>query len=143
MSLEDSYFSRMLRGEIPPPPVATLLGGRIDSVNREDGILRARYQAEAAFCNPAGQVQGGMLCAMLDDLCAAMVDATVMPDEAVATLNLNTSFLRPAEVGELVGEATMIRRGREICYVSATLRQQGKEVAAATATCKVVSLRQG
>src|SRR5690606_6144735 len=117
VSLENSDFSRMLRGEIPPPPVVTLLGGHIDRVDREGGVLQARYQAQASFSNPAGQVQGGMLCAMLDDLCAALVDATVMPGEGVATLNLNTSFLRPAAVGELAGEARMIRRGREICYV--------------------------
>lgn len=140
MSRDHSYFNRMLRGELPPPPVFTLLGGTIDAVDAAAGVLRARYQGAESFRNPADQVQGGMLCAMLDDLCAAAVDATVEAGQSVATLNLNVSFLRPAQVGELQGEARVIRRGREIAYVTATVSQGGKEVATATATCKVVTL---
>ena len=140
MSRDNSYFNRMLRGELPPPPIFTLLGGQIDSVDGEAGVLRARYQGAASFRNPAGQVQGGMLCAMLDDLCAAVVDATVEAGQSIATLNLNVSFLRPAQVGELQGEAQVIRRGREIAYASATLLQDGKAVATGSATCKIVTL---
>lgn len=38
-----------------------------------------------------------MLCAMLDDLTASMVDATLNAGATIATLNLNVSFLRPAD----------------------------------------------
>lgn len=138
MSEPNSYFNRMRRGEIAPPPVTTLLGGVIESVDAEAGRLRADYVGSSRFANPAGQVQGGMLCAMLDDLTASLVDATLAAGEAVATLNLNVSFLRPARPGPLQGEATVVRRGRDICHVSATLAQDGKEVATAMATCKVV-----
>ncbi len=131
----------MLRGEVPPPPVVTLLGGRIEHVDAEAGELRAHYEGADSFRNPAGQIQGGMLCAMLDDLCGAMVDATVDEGQAVATLNLNVSFLRPAVVGSLQGQAQLLRRGRDIAYVTARLLQNDKPVATATATCKVVALR--
>jgi hypothetical protein len=32
----------------------------------------------------------------------------------------------------------MMRRGREVCHVMGTLRQDGKDVATAVAVCKVV-----
>lgn len=131
-------FQRMLRGEISPPPVATLLGGVIEAVDPRAGTLTASYLATDAFRNPAGLVQGGMLCAMLDDLTASLVDATLPVGEGVATLNLNVSFLRPARVGPLRGEARMVRRGRDVCYLSGVLMQEDKEVAMATATCKIV-----
>ena len=132
------YFSRMLRGETPRPPVLTLLGSRIDAVDAAAGTLSARYEAQADFRNPAGTVQGGMLSAMLDDLTASLVDATLAAGQGVATLNLNVSFLRPAQVGTLQGQANMLRRGREVCHVQGTLLQDGKEVATAVAVCKIV-----
>ena len=136
----NGYFSRMLRGETPRPPVLTLLGSRINAVDAAAGTLSASYEAQASFRNPAGTVQGGMLSAMLDDLTASLVDATLAAGQGVATLNLNVSFLRPAQVGTLQGEARLLRRGRDVCHVLGTLLQDGKEVATAVAVCKVVSV---
>ena len=136
----NGYFSCMLRGETPRPPVLTLLGSQIDAVDAAAGTLSATYQAQADFRNPAGTVQGGMLSAMLDDLTASLVDATLSAGQGVATLNLNVSFLRPARVGPLQGEARLLRRGRDVCHVVGTLLQDGKEVATAVAVCKVVSV---
>lgn len=136
----DGYLSRMLNGLVPRPPVLNLLGSRIDAVDAAAGTLTATYDAQAAFRNPAGTIQGGMLSAMLDDLTASLVDATLSAGQGVATLNLNVSFLRPALVGALQGEARMLRRGRDVCHLMGTLLQDGKEVATAVAVCKVVNL---
>ncbi len=135
---DDNSFNRMRRGETAPPPVLTLLGGVIREVDTAAGRLRTDYVGAPSFLNPAGMVQGGMLCAMLDDLCASLVDATLAPGEAVATLNLNVSFLRGARPGPLQGLSAMVRRGRDIAYVNAELRQEGEPVATATATCKII-----
>lgn len=134
------YFSRMLRGDETRTPVLTLLGGEVEFVDAEAGTLRARYEGRDEFRNPAGTVQGGMLSAMLDDVTASLVDATLTAGQGVVTLSLNVSFLRPALVGPLQAEATLMRRGREVCHVMGTLRQEGKEVATAVAVCKVVPL---
>ena len=134
------YFSRMLRGDVARTPVLTLLGGEVELVDAEAGVLRARYVGRDEFRNPAGTVQGGMLSAMLDDLTASLVDATLAAGQGVATLNLNVSFLRPAQVGTLQGQAQMLRRGRDVCHVLGTLLQDGKEVATAVAVCKIVSV---
>ena len=128
-----------MRGETPPPPVAGLLGSRVQKVDLDAGVLIAHYQATPSFNNPAGGVQGGMLGAMLDDLTASLVDATLQTGEAVATLNLNVSFLRPAKAGALTGRAEFLRRGREVCHVSGLLIQDGKEIASAVAVCKILN----
>lgn len=134
----DAYFHRMLRGETAPPPVATLLGAEVVALDLDGGRLEVRYQGQDSFRNPAGQVAGGMVSAMLDDLTACLVDATLEPGRAVVTLSLNVSFLRPARVGPLHGVATLVRRGRELCHVNGMLQQDGKDVAWAVALCKVV-----
>ncbi len=134
------YFSRMLRGDTPRAPVLQLLGSEVDAVDAAAGTLSARYTAPPDFRNPAGKVQGGMLSAMLDDLTASLVDATLHAGEGLATLSLNVSFLRPAQVGVLQGQARMLRRGRDVCHVVGSLMQDGQEVATATAICKIVRL---
>ena len=134
-------FSRMLRGEVPASPVVGLLGSRIVSVDAAQGMLVASYEARDEFRNPAGTVQGGMLGAMLDDLTASLCDATLGPGQAVATLNLNVSFLRPGVAGTPIrGEARMLRRGRDVCHLQGTLLQDGREVATAVAVCKIVAV---
>jgi uncharacterized protein (TIGR00369 family) len=129
----------MLRGEVPRTPVLSLLGGEVESVDAEAGTLRARYVGRDEFRNPAGLVQGGMLSAMLDDVTASLVDATLTTGQGVATLSLNVSFMRPAHVGPIEAEASMMRRGKDICHVMGRLQQDGKDVAAAIAVCKVVT----
>jgi uncharacterized protein (TIGR00369 family) len=135
---DDSYFAKLRRGEAAPPPVTTTLGGRITSVDADAGTLESDYLATPAFLNPAGQVQGGMLAAMLDDVTAFLVTATLGADEFCATLNLNVSFLRPATAGALAGSARIVRRGRDVVHVQGDLLQGGRAVASATATCMVV-----
>ncbi|MGN5478299.1 PaaI family thioesterase [Cupriavidus basilensis] len=109
----DNYFTRMLRSQALPP-VAGLLGGVVRRVDLEAGSLESDYVATDAFLNPAGQVQGGMLGAMLDDVTAMLVTATLEDGASCSTLNLNLSFLRPAQPGPLQGRARLERRGRNV-----------------------------
>src|SRR2546423_1192581 len=134
----DSYFARLQRGDAQPPPITTTLGGAIHNVDLDTGTLESTYVATPAFLNPAGQVQGGILSAMLDDATAFLVTATLADNEFCATLNLNVSFLRAAKAGSLVGTAKLVRRGKDVCNVTGELLQDGKVVATATATCMVV-----
>ena len=138
MTAPDSYFNRMHRGEIPPPPIGSLLGLRIEALDLQAGTLQVSYEGLETFRNPAGKVAGGMLSAMLDDLTALAVDATLAADQYPLTLSLNTTFLRPAEVGPITGHATLVRRGQELCHVTGMLKQRGKDVAMAVAICKIV-----
>jgi uncharacterized protein (TIGR00369 family) len=138
LSINMNRYMQMAKGEIAPPPVFELLGGQVKSVAPEQGLLEVEYSADVRHTNPAGTIQGGILCAMLDDLTAGLVDSTVAEAQSIATLGLNTTFLRPGRVGAVSGKASFIRRGREICQVSATLEQNGSPIAMATAICKIV-----
>lgn len=134
----NSYFARMRRGESAPYAVSRLLGSRVEAFNIERGTLDCSYVATEDFLNPAGQVQGGMLASMLDDVTALLVTAVLGENEHCSTLNLNVSFLRPARAGAIQGHATLTRRGKSVCHVQGELFQEGKQIAAASATCIVV-----
>ncbi|MEX3944860.1 PaaI family thioesterase [Paraburkholderia sp. BR10937] len=138
MEIDEKLVLARLYGEhVSPPPITATLGGTFVSLS--DDALEAEYIGTAAFMNPAGQVQGGMLCAMLDDVTATLVTSTLGEGEHCATLNLNTSFLRPAKAGKLIGCATLVRRGRGVCNVNGELWQDKKLVATATAVCMIVA----
>ena len=134
----DGWFWRMHRGEQPAPPVSLLLKQRIVRVDMERGELDAEFEADASFANPAGHVRGGMLAAMLDALTASVVDATLQAGERVASLSLNVSFLKAAQVGTVQGRAHLVRKGRTVAHAGAELVQGDIAVASATAVCMVV-----
>jgi len=68
----------LLRGEVAPPPAATLLGMRLASF--APGEARVELDASGAHGNPMGTVQGGILAAMADAL--GMRLASFAPGEA-------------------------------------------------------------
>ena len=137
----DNFILRLMRGDEPAHPIGETLGARIVELDLEDGRLEMVFEGRADFRNPAGTVQGGMLAAMLDDVTASLATATATRDERCATLDLHTSFLRPAKVGPIRGSARIVKRGREIVTVSGELSQDGRPVAIATATCMLVAPR--
>lgn len=132
-----NYFARMRAGEAPLPRVTSMLGGTIRHVDVEAGVLESDYVGADNFRNPAGQIQGGMLCSMLDDVTAMLVTAIVADGEFCSTLNLNVSFLRPGKPGLIRGRSSLTKRGRDVCYVAGELWQDDKLIATANATCMI------
>ena len=122
---------------LPAPPCAQLLGWRILDARPLDGWIRIGFEGRPEFCNPAGVIQGGFLAAMLDDTMGPAVVCMLPPGKFAPTLNLNISFERPAKVGTLIAKARVSKRGRQACFVSGALFQDGVQVATATATALV------
>ncbi|WP_321926430.1 PaaI family thioesterase [Burkholderia sp. BCC1998] len=119
-------------------PVTAMLGGVIRCIDDSYSRLECDYIGTEEFRNPAGNLQGGMLSAMLDDLTAWLVTVGIDKSARCATLSLTTSFIRPAIPGQLQGRATMIRRGRIVCHVEGELWQEGTLIATARAVCAIV-----
>ncbi len=67
MSDGESAFWAVVRGEIPPPPAAKLLGWKVLEAKRGSGRIRVQFEVVLDFTNPMGNIQGGFLAAMLDD----------------------------------------------------------------------------
>src|SRR5882672_4918366 len=56
-----TMLERMLRGEMPPPPAATLIGMRLESFAPGEAVVV--LEPTPAHANPMGTVQGGILAA--------------------------------------------------------------------------------
>ena len=134
---KDSFFWKIVDGRLPPPPCAGVLGIEFAAIDGERGTAEIKFEARPEFLNPAGNVQGGFLAAMLDDTMGPALSATLDVGEFAPTVNLNVQFHRPARAGPLKGVGRVVQRGREVCQLSAELFQNDRIVATATATAVI------
>jgi uncharacterized protein (TIGR00369 family) len=123
------------------PPVATLLGWQLEEVDPEAGTIVVRFEGRPEFTNPLGNIQGGILAAMLDDTMGPALVATLPPNQFAPTLEMKVSYLEPASVGPLWGHGRVVKRGATVSFVEADLLDEaGRMVARATATVRVIAL---
>ena len=133
----NSFFWKIVDGRLPPPPCAKTLGMEFVQIDGERGTVEVKFEAKLEFLNPAGNVQGGFLAAMLDDTMGPALSATLDAAEFAPTVNLNVQFHRPAKAGSLKGVGRVLLRGKEVCQLSSELFQNDKIVATATATAVI------
>ena len=121
------------------PPSSRLLGWHLIDARPGDGWIRIGFEGKAAFCNPAGFVQGGILTAMLDDTMGPAV--FVMTDGRLytATISLTVNFLAPARPGPIIGEAEVVQLGKTVAFVAGKLTtEDGTLLATATANARLI-----
>jgi uncharacterized protein (TIGR00369 family) len=131
-------FWDVMEGRVASPPAGVLLGWELVAVDPEAGTIEVAYTATDQFLNPFGAVQGGLLAAMLDDTLGPALVATLGPGESAPTTDLHVQFLRPARPGRLVGRGRIVRKGRDVGFMSGELVDEaGEVVAVATATAQI------
>jgi uncharacterized protein (TIGR00369 family) len=131
---KDSLFWRLVSGELPPPACAVTLGCAFTQVDPEAGTIETQFQGKPEFVNPLGHIQGGFLAAMLDDTLGPALVATLPKGQFAPTVNLSVSFHRPGKVGQITGKGRILKRGKELAFMSGELYQEGQMIASATAT---------
>ena len=131
---DEELLARFLRSN--KPPSSTTLGFRMLKVDQANKTVEIAFNARAdLFANPMKQIQGGYLCAMLDE-CMSVACQVASGLTAVApTLEMKTSFLRPALAGELRGVGRVIKWGRTIAFTEGELYDaEGRLLVKATGT---------
>jgi uncharacterized protein (TIGR00369 family) len=90
-------MARMLRGETPPPPAATLIGMALSRF--ADGEAVVNLTVHDGQLNPMGTVQGGILAALADAAMGWAFMTTLGEGESYTTLEMKTNFLKPVRKG--------------------------------------------
>lgn len=137
---KDSIFWKMQEGTLPPPASAVLLGARFLDIRPELGEIEMEFEGKATFTNPVGNIQGGILAAMLDETIGPALGAMLDKGEFSPTINLNTQFLNPAKVGKIYSFGKVEKKGKKVCFVRAELQQDDKIIATATASLLIVKI---
>jgi uncharacterized protein (TIGR00369 family) len=134
-------FWDAVEGRAPLPPAAATLGLKVVDVDPEAGTIELEFAGTEAFTNPAGNVLGGFVAAMLFDTVGPALLATVEPDQFQTTSSIAVQFLRPARPGKLVGRGRTVRRdGDDVLLEASLFDRDGAVVATATATARVIAL---
>jgi len=106
---------RMIDGS----PFGRWWGYQVEEVG--PGRARLRLPFQPGFERPGGVLQGG--CAItLAEVTFWIAGMTVIgEDPSAMTLQMSSSFLRPATLGDLRSEARILRAGRRILYGEASV----------------------
>lgn len=121
-------------GKIPTPRCAETLGFKLLDYNQETLEIKVSFEGSELFANPAGHIQGGFLCAMLDDVMGPALVFSLDEHQFAPTLELKTQFIRPAKVGKIEGRGKVVSKGKQVCYLEGELYQEDRLIAKATAT---------
>src|SRR5882762_6149083 len=122
------------RGEIPPPPSATLIGFTLRSI--EPGLAVFDMEVSERHANPMGTVHGGVLCDLADAAMGMAYAATLGEGETLTTLELKINFIRPVWSGRLVATGRVVHAGRTVGLVECdVVDDEARLVARATSTC--------
>ncbi len=117
-------------------PIVALLGAEFVSFDAQAMRVTMHYEGRPEFSN-GNSIQGGMVSAMLDNAMAVAFHHATDGKFYVPTLEMKTSFLRPAPFGRLIGEGWVVQKGRSIAFLEAQLFDPDRKLlATASSTIK-------
>jgi uncharacterized protein (TIGR00369 family) len=133
------YLRAIGSGEVPPPPIALLLGMEVPRIDPGRAVFT--LEAGEHLYNPIGSVHGGVLATLLDSALGCAVHSTLPAGVGYTTIDLNVTYLRPAtrDSGRLTCEAELIHSGRKVATCRAHIvDDDGRLYATATTTCLIL-----
>lgn len=134
MSTMLDRMQRTVRGETSPPPIATLIGFTLSSI--EPGQAVVEFEATERHANPMGTLHGGVFCDIADAAMAMAYASTLDDGESFTTLELKLNFLRPVWTGKLRATGRVVSRGRTVGLAECDVTDDGgRLVARAMETC--------
>jgi 2-hydroxymuconate-semialdehyde hydrolase len=131
-----------LRGAVPSPPYALLLGMRFTGA--ADGSATFEMPARSDFYNPNNVVHGGAITSLADSAMGFAVVSTLSPGESFTTAELHVNFLRPAtaDSGILRSTGRIVHRGQQVAVAEAeVVDQQNQIIARASSTNLILQRR--
>jgi uncharacterized protein (TIGR00369 family) len=133
--MTDDEIRALLSNPSRHPPCARHLGFELIDFSVGDGWAEVAFNPRPEFANPAGVVQGGFVCAMLDDAMSVAASISQRFAVIVPTLQTSVTYLRPTPVARVVVRGEVLRFSSAGVAMHGTLRDTGgAALAVATAT---------
>jgi uncharacterized protein (TIGR00369 family) len=134
-----AYLKALQSGELPPPPIAVLMGMWITGVS-EGRIIFALEPAEYHY-NPLGTVHGGVMATLLDSAMGCVVQSMLPAGTSYTTLEIKVNYVRPitGKTGTVYCEGKIIHLGGRVATAEGRLTDEsGKLYAHGTTTCIIL-----
>jgi uncharacterized protein (TIGR00369 family) len=137
------HLRALIRGELPPPPIATLMGFTL--ISADTGDVQFACTPDESVYNPIGLVHGGLVCTLLDSVAGCAVQSTLPVGVGYTSVEIKVNYLRGvhANSGRLVAHGWVTKPGRRIAFAEGDVRDaDGKVVATASSTCLIMPMTQ-
>ena len=135
------YLRAMLSGELPPPPIASLM--RMTLTDAGPGTATFVCDPDESHYNPIGTVHGGLVCTLLDSALGCAVQSTLPQGQGYTSIGITVNYLRPvlAGGGRLTCVATVTKPGNRVAFADGVVTDgAGKVVATATGSLLVFAI---
>jgi uncharacterized protein (TIGR00369 family) len=128
-------------GELPPPPIADLLGFGIHDI--QPGEVTFSLDPAEKHYNPIGMVHGGVAATLLDTVMGCALHSLLPQGVGYTTLDINVRYVRPITVGTgtVLATGRVLHRGRRTATAEGRIVSagDGKLLAHGTSTLLVQS----
>ena len=123
-------------------PCSAWLGQELLEIDAETGFARIAYGLGEPHFNRFGALHGGAIACVMDDVLAVAAGLVLNWGEIAPTLEMKVSYLAQGAAGRHIAEARVLKRGRQINFLDATLvSDSGKLIATATATIMIAAMK--
>lgn len=132
---DEAILQRFLRTKNQPTGSQTL-GFKMVAVSQAEKSVEVEFEARPELLlNPMKQIQGGYLCAMLDECMSVACMVASGMTHVAPTAEMKTTFLRPAMPGKIRGIGKVVRWGSRVAFTEGELYDpEGRLLAKATGT---------
>ena len=136
VELSDAAILARFQGSKNQPTGSQTLGFRMVAVSQAEKSVEVAFDARAELLlNPMKQIQGGYLCAMLDEAMSTACMVASGMTHVAPTAEMKTTFFRPAAPGTLKAIGRVAKWGRTLAFTEGELYDaDGRLVAKATGT---------
>jgi uncharacterized protein (TIGR00369 family) len=132
------YLNKLIRGELPPPPFATLLNFTLSEISEGHAVFVC--EPGEYHYNPIGLVHGGLAATLLDSAMGCAIHSTLAAGQGYTTLEIKVNYIRAisAETGTVRCEGKAIHvGGRTATAEGRVLDANHKLIAHGTTTCLI------
>jgi uncharacterized protein (TIGR00369 family) len=123
-------------------PASAWLNQQILELDVEEGWVKIAYELGEPHFNRFGALHGGSIACVMDDVLAVAAGLVAKWGEIAPTLEMKVSYLNQGGAGKHIAEARVLKRGKQINFLEATLaREDGRVIATATATIMIAAMK--
>lgn len=133
-AMSPDVFNRFSQEQLP---LAYQLGFRAESIG--DGVATVRMPYDDAILRPGGTISGPAMMGLTDFAMYAALMGAIGQVELAVTTNLNINFLRRPGQADVIAECRVLKLGKRLAVLEATLYSDSdaEPIAHATGTYSI------
>ena len=138
MNERNLTMQKIINGEVPPPPIAKLIGAELLQIEEGKAVFELECNTEK-HANPMGTIHGGILCDLADMAMGVAFSSLLEMNESFTTVELKINYLKPIWNEKITAKGEVIKKGKTIGLIKCdVLDESGSLVAHALSTCMIL-----